>query len=216
MKKLYIVLIKPHTLLGSAARKISGYEYTHIAVSLDSSLTDFISFSRRRHYQPFDAGFMHEKRDFYAYGNYRYFKVKIFRVDITDEIFTRVIKFITSCENDSELVFNLLSMVTMPVFHGINIYKAYNCMSFSAKILQLSGVNLSKPFYRYSIKDIDKLLDGKCVFEGKIPRIPSAEYKAYMKKSTFCEYIKNMLGLSAELIGRLVKKNDRKSIKGAT
>lgn len=208
MKKLYIVLIRPHTLLGSVARKITGYEYTHIAVSPDSSLTDFISFSRRRHYLPFDAGFMHEKRDFYAFGRYSYFKAKIFRIDIADDNFVRVNKFIRNCEDDTELIFNLLSMVTMPIFHGINIQKAYNCMSFTAKILQLSGAKPDKPFYKYSIKDIDEYLSDKCIFEGKVPRISSLEYKDYMKKCSPCEYIKYMSGLSAELIRRLVIKNE--------
>lgn len=208
MRNIYIILIKPHTLLGLAARKITGYEYTHIAVSLDSSLKDFISFSRRRHYLPFDAGFMHEKRDFYSFGKYLYFKAKIFRIDIPDENFVRVNKFIRICENDTELIFNLLSMITMPIFHGINIHKAYNCMSFTAKILQISGAKLDKPFYKYSIKDIDEYLSDKCIFEGKVPRISSSEYKDYMKKCYPCEYIKYMSELSAELIRRLVIKNE--------
>lgn len=181
MKNIYIVLIKAHTLLGSAARKIMRYEYTHIAVCLDNSLTDFISFSRRRHYLPFDAGFMHEKRDFYAFGKHKDFKAKVFQINVTEEDFLKTMKFIHICENDKKIVFNFLSMLTMPVFHGINICKAYNCMSFTAKVLELSGVHLTKPFYKYSIRDIDKLLSGKCIFEGKVPRIPSPEYEEYMK-----------------------------------
>ncbi|MBO5162975.1 MAG: hypothetical protein J6B75_00810 [Ruminococcus sp.] len=188
MKNIYIVLIKAHTGLGSAARKITRYEYTHTAVSLNGSLTDFLSFSRRRHYMPFDAGFMHEKRDFYAFGKHTFFKAKVFRLNITDENFSRVMKFIRKCESDTELIFNLISMATMPVFHGINIPKAYNCMSFTAGILQLSGVKLGKPFYKYSVKDIDELLSDKCIFEGNLQRIPSSEYEEYMKKCPPLEY----------------------------
>ena len=60
MKYIYIVLIKAHTGLGSIARRITGYEYTHTAVCLNDRFDDFISYSRRRHYLPFDAGFTHE------------------------------------------------------------------------------------------------------------------------------------------------------------
>ena len=63
MKDIYIVLIKAHTGLGSIARRLTGYPYTHIAVSLDRSMTDFISYSRRYHYIPFDAGYTHDYRD---------------------------------------------------------------------------------------------------------------------------------------------------------
>ena len=41
MKTVYIVLIKTHTGLGAVARRITGYPYTHIAVSLDRSMEDF-------------------------------------------------------------------------------------------------------------------------------------------------------------------------------
>ena len=65
---IYIVLVKAHTGLGKAARVLSGgYEYSHIAVCMDDSFEDFITFSRKRHYAPFDAGFMHETRDCYCF-----------------------------------------------------------------------------------------------------------------------------------------------------
>ena len=60
---IYIVLIKALTGLGKFSRKISKYEYTHIAVSLDEKLDDFVTFSRKNHYSPFNAGFMHEKKE---------------------------------------------------------------------------------------------------------------------------------------------------------
>ena len=57
---IYIVLVKAHTGLGKVSRVLSGgYEYSHIAVCKDDRFEDFITFSRRRHYAPFDAGFMH-------------------------------------------------------------------------------------------------------------------------------------------------------------
>ena len=56
---IYIVLVKAMTGLGKFARKFSKYEYTHIAVCLNDKLDDFITFSRKKHYTPFDSGFMH-------------------------------------------------------------------------------------------------------------------------------------------------------------
>ena len=68
MKRIYICLVAAHTGLGQCVRRFSDYPYTHIAVSLDASLTDFVTYSRRRHSLPLDAGFMHEYRDYYAFG----------------------------------------------------------------------------------------------------------------------------------------------------
>ena len=90
---IYIVLVKALTGLGRIARKITRYEYTHIAISLDENLEDFITFSRRKHYSPFDAGFMHEKRQYYAFGKNKNVKVKVFKIKISRII---VINLITN------------------------------------------------------------------------------------------------------------------------
>lgn len=205
MKKIYVVLIKAHTGLGRFARLFSGYGYTHIAVSLSPEMTDFLSFSRRRHYLPTDAGFMHEKRDFYAFGSHKAFKAKIFALEISDENYRRIRRFIACCERDKALGFNLFSMMTMPLIHGFPIPKTYNCMSFTAKILKLSGTfDMPKPYWRYSISDMDMLMEKHCIFEGYIPRTDSDEYADYMKKCSPSELIKCTYQLIAMLIKRMI------------
>lgn len=191
MKQIYIVLIKAHTGLGKFARRLTGYEYTHIAVCTDRTLTDFMTYSRRRHYVPLDAGFMHEYRDYYAFGEHRRVKVKVFRLPVEEKRYRRVMSFIAACEQDDEQMFNLFSMMTMPLVHGFRIYKAHNCMSFTAKVLGLSGaVKLQKPYYRYSIREMDQLLHAHACFEGYLKRLPSAGYKAYMEKPPLSEQLR--------------------------
>lgn len=205
MKYLYITLIMAHTGLGRAARLITGYEYTHIAVSTDRSLTDFLSFSRRRHSQPFDAGFMHEKRDYYAFGKHDFFKAKVFKIPVSEERFKKIAEFIRECEEDKELIFNLFSMATMPVIHGFRIYKTYNCMSFTAKVIQLSGaVSMNKPYYKYSIKDMDRLLERFCFFEGAVKRKQSEGYDEYMRGCGISEIIRSGTGLVCALTKRIL------------
>ena len=205
MKKIYVVLIKAHTGLGRFARLFTGYEYTHIAVSLSPEMTDFLSFSRRRHYLPTDAGFMHEKRDFYAFGSHRSFKAKIFALDVPDENYRKIRRFISYCEKDKTLEFNLFSMMTMPIIHGFPIPKTYNCMSFTAKILRLSGLfDMPKDHRKYSISDMDMLLEKHCIFEGYIPRTDSDEYADYMKKCSPSEYIRCTCRLIASLTKRMI------------
>ena len=89
MSKIYVVLIKAHTGLGSIARKIKKFEYTHVAVCFDNSFTDFYSFSRKHHFLPADSGFMIEKRDFYAFGEHKNFKTKIFEIEVPEEVLQR-------------------------------------------------------------------------------------------------------------------------------
>ena len=148
---IYIVLVKALTGLGQFSRMITKYEYSHIAVCLDEKLEDFVTFSRRKHYSPFNAGFMHEKREHYAFGENKKVKVKVFKVPVTKENKARIINYIADIEDDKEYVFNIYSMITMPFIHGFEIYKAYNCMSFTAKIIELSdSVQMDKTYYKYN------------------------------------------------------------------
>ncbi len=208
MKEIFIVLIKAHTGLGSIARKIGGYEYTHIAVSLDRSLTDFVSYSRRYHYFPFNAGFTHEYRDYYAFGRHNNVKIKVFRLLINETCYAEISEYISQCENDNEEIFNLFSMATMPILHGFRIYKANNCMSFTAKVIELSRcVDMEKPYYKYSIKDIDELLSCYKYFEGNISRTGHEINDDYMKAFKLNTFIPDMIKLIGRLAYRMFFKN---------
>lgn len=203
MKELYIVLIRAHTGIGSAARCLTGYPYTHIAVSLDRSLTDFLSFSRRYHSFPFDAGFMHEYRDFYAFGSHRDVGVKVFRLPVSDARYAKITAFLHRCAQDKSLRFNLFSMATMPLLGGFRIAKAENCMSFTAQIIRMSGcVHMDKSYWRYSIHDMDRLLADYYYFEGLLERRSSAQYESYMQPFCIIKYLRD----AAELTGTLMRR----------
>ncbi len=205
MNEIFIVLIRAHTGLGSIARRITGYPYTHIAVSLDRSLTDFVSFSRRYHSFPFDAGFMHEYRDYYAFGDHSDFEAKVFRLPVTDARLRRIRAFLRKCESDRELRFNLFSMATMPLLGGFRIPKAENCMSFTAQIIRMSGcVQMQKHYWRYSIKDMDRLLGNHLFFEGKLRRLPSPQYERYMQPFCIIKYLRDAAALNGTLARRML------------
>lgn len=206
MKKIYIVLIKAHTGLGRFARILGGYPYTHIAVSLDKSLTDFITYSRRKHYLTMDAGFMHEYRDYYAFGEHKKVRVKVFCLPVEDDKYKKVTEFIRNCENDPKGLFNLFSMVTMSFIHGIPIRHAHNCMSFTAGVIEASGaVHMDKPYYKYDIKEIDSLLTDYLYFEGFLKRKSSPGYDEYMKKYGISEKISSGFTTITGLFKAIIK-----------
>lgn len=205
-KTIYIVLIKAMTGLGRFSRKLFGYEYTHIAVSLTEELCDFVTFSRRRHYTPFDAGFMHEKREHYAFGKYNSVQVKVFKIPVTEEAYTRIVDFVTEVENDKDYMFNFFSMLTMPVLHGFKIYKTYNCMSFVGRILELTDeVSMNRKYYKYSIKEFDRLL-GR--FENSTVDLEKIDDDSdYMIKINIFKNIGQYIVLNTILMYRLIFKS---------
>ena len=202
---IYVVFIKALTGLGVIGRWLTGYEYTHIAVCLDPKLTDFITFSRRKHNAPFDAGFMHETRDCYAFGKHDKVKVKVCKIPVAPANMCTIREYITQIERDSEYVFNLYSMITMPIVHGFPLYKSHNCMSFVSRILELSEVvKLTKPYYRYSIPDIDELLADYRCGEYQL-RKKEVENPTYMGEVGIGSNIHSFLHLNVQLIARIFK-----------
>ena len=111
---IYVVLVKALTGLGKFARLTSKYDYTHIAVCLDEKLDKFYTFSRRKHYSPFDCGFMIETLDCYAFGKNKNVKLKVFKVPVSKENKEKIEKYIENISEDSKYIFNFYSMITMP------------------------------------------------------------------------------------------------------
>lgn len=203
---IYIVLVKAMTGLGKFARKFSKYEYTHIAVCLNDKLDDFITFSRKKHYAPFDSGFMHETMDCYAFGMIEKIKLKIFKVPVNLESKEKIINYISKIEDDKDYVFNLYSMATMSLFHGFRIYKALNCMSFVSKIVKLSdSVSMSKKYYKYNIKELDILLSDYKYKEDYFYKT-KIENKNYMDKVSLVSNILMFFKLNGKLLYRIFSK----------
>lgn len=205
-KYIYIVLVRALTGLGKFARKISKYEYTHIAVCLNDNIDDFITFSRKKHYAPFDSGFTHETLDCYAFGNNERIKLKIFKVPVSLGDKKIIEKYIENIANDNEYIFNLYSMATMSIFHGFRIYKTHNCMSFVSKILELSkSIPMTKKYYKYSIKNIDILLTNYKYKEEYFYKT-KIQNKKYMDKVSFVSNVSMFLKLNGKLLYRIFSK----------
>lgn len=203
---IYIVLVKALTGLGKFARKFSKYEYTHIAVCLNKNINDFITFSRKKHYTPFNSGFMHETLDCYAFGSNEKIKLKIFKVPVTIENKKIIEQYIKKIANDNEYIFNLYSMATMSLFHGFRIYKTHNCMSFVSKILELSkSVNMTKKYYKYNIKDIDILLTDYKYKEEYFYKT-KIQNRDYMDNVSFINNVGMFFRLNGKLLYRIFSK----------
>ncbi len=180
-EEIYIVLVKANTILGRITRKLFHYEYTHIAISLDKELKNFITFSRRKHYTPFDCGYMVEDINCYAYGRNKKVKCKIFKLQITKEKKKEIKQFINKVSKDKEYIFNFYSMLTMPMIHGFQIYKSHNCMSFVSKIIELTNeIEFTKKYYQYNIQEIDHLLSNYQIDEKYFYK-EKEDNKEYMK-----------------------------------
>lgn len=207
MEHIYVVLEKSHTVLGRLARLLDPYEYTHITVCLDDEFRYFYSFSRFRHYGPFCSGFMRETMDCYAYGDYNDVKLKVFEVPVTKENKERIKRFIATVYRDRKnYYFNLYSALTMNLFHGFRIYKAYNCMSFVGKILEMTeAVYMEREYYKYTIEELEELM-APYEKEEKYFSPERIENVHYMDHVGLLYNIGSFIKLNGTLITRLLTK----------
>lgn len=206
---IYIVLIKAHTGLGKISRTITGYEYSHIAVSLDPGLQRFVSFSRRSHFTPFDAGFTYEYRDSYAYGRHQRVQVKVFKIPVPAERLAVIRNYLAGLEADDDYLFNLYAMMTMPLLHGFKVDKTHNCMTFTARLIELSAVvKLAKPYWKYSILELDQLLADYFVYEGYLQK-KGTDHPEYMKRPDLLTEVGHFLRLNVRLCKRMLGKGKR-------
>lgn len=204
MNKIYIYLFKEETIVGKVARKLLKYPYTHIAFTLNHE--DFITFSRRRHYDPFNSGFMIEERAHYTFGDNKEIEARYYVVEANDKQLRDINDYMMSVSNDC---FNLYGMLLSPL-GGIEIDGANNCMTFVAHVLELANIELiKKPYYKNSIEDIEKaLIHNKCLKEDVIFR-KEKEDDNYMKKVSLITKAKSFIKLNKKLIKGLINKRSK-------
>lgn len=207
---IYVVLVKALTGLGKFARLTGKYEYTHIAVCLDEKLDKFYTFSRKKHYSPFECGYMIETLDCYAFGKHKKVKLKVFKIPVSPKNKEEIEKYIKNISNDSKYIFNFFSMVTMSIFRGFKIYKSHNCMSFVSKIIELTDtVKISKPYYKYNIKELDELLIDYFYNEDYYEK-KKIETKGYMDYVGIIRNTRYFIKLNIQLIYRMIVKRNGK------
>ena len=205
-KNICVVFIRANTGLGKISRRLTSYPYTHIAVSPDEKLTRFYTYSRRRHYAPFDAGLMCEHRCHYIFGKYKDVDVRVYAIPADAAARRRVKAFIGDIRKDGAYLFNYFGTVLSPLSGGIRIEKAYNCMSFTAHLLEeCCGITLPKPYWKMRLQEIEEALaDHPHHDETLLP--DEEEDKRYMDKRALLTAPFFLFLLTGRLLHRIVNK----------
>ncbi len=186
MPELYILFEKSNTFIGKIGRVVMPYPYTHVAISFDKE--NYYSFSRRKHNNPFDAGFTKEKLSYYAYEDV---EVKIYTININEEEKEKIELFM---DRVKDYPFDVIDMLTMPILHGHKHKNAYNCMSFVSEILEILNYPLMHKRYKNNIEDIEKALKVRGE-KGEIIHLNKQYDEEYMSKVTNKEIINSFITL---------------------
>ena len=153
------MISKTDTGIGSIIRKVSGYPYNHVSVTLDASFRNWVSFARFHYNTPLFAGFLKEPVErFFAKG--KLIDIRIFAVDISEERCRQLEElFSRAGEPDNGYLYNYLELLTLSLGISFPIRDTYSCLGFANFLL---GTD-----YR-SIRELDRQLPPRLCYEGTL------------------------------------------------
>lgn len=222
MKYIYVVLPRSETMIARIARTLTKYPYSHVTICLDDKLEVFYSFSRIYNNAPLISGYVKEYRSHLASKQGVNLTCKIFKIPVKNSEYKEILEFMRNIENDNTLMFNYLSMATLPIFHGFEVSNTYNCCAFVAMILEkISIIKLHKKAYKFFPKDFELLLDKYTYFEGEldanlvydddhyfdnIPIFENIKKSSYSMKETFYRFIFKKVSKKYDVEKRLIRR----------
>lgn len=158
-KKLYVMISKTDTGIGSVIRKVTGYPYNHVSMTLDPTFRTWVSFARFIQDTPLYGGFIVEPVErFLAKG--KTVDVHIFAVDITPQRYEELRDLFSKAGNpDSGYIYNHFELVTLTFGIKFPIRNAYTCLGFANAVM---GTNYA------SIQDLDRQMAPMLYYEGTL------------------------------------------------
>lgn len=200
MHHIDVIISETGTFVGKTIRFFTKSKYNHASFAIDEDFTKLYSFGRKRASSPLNAGFVIEKASYFSLGREKDIAVKIFRIPITKNKLKKLKQKLELISYDNEYIYDLFSVILYPFSLSGPTYKAYYCSEFISYVLKkYTSIILTKPYYKYSPKDLNKLLTKHLWYEGNISTfadIKLNEEDPFFEKVS----IKNKLGNSISLI----------------
>ena len=133
--KLYIMISRTDTGVGKLIRKVTGFPYNHVSVTLDPTFRNWVSFARYQKATPLYGGFIREPVERFLAKGER-IDVRIFAVDVSPERYRRLeALFALAGTQDPGLRYNLFALVTLSFGVDFPITGAYTCLGFANRLL---------------------------------------------------------------------------------
>lgn len=170
---LYVLFASTPCKMGKFIRFMTKHRYNHVAISFDDQLQKLYSFSRHYENAPFYGGFVEESFRRY-HDKDKLCMIKVCKIPLSIEEKNKIMRFLICIEKNSKMyVYNFISALIFPIKRRIRVQKAYTCIEFILAVVKKSsvGVELKKRNF-VSIKELEKILGDKVVYEGSSTHYP--------------------------------------------
>lgn len=142
-KYIYVVLSRTHTVPAKLIRWFTKEPYSHTSIAMDRELTEMYSFARKRVYNPFDCGFIHEELDTGIFGKDKNIICSVYAVPVTEEQYECVRQEIDIfIKNREEYRYNFTGLFAIMFGKNVGDGKHFFCSQFVSHIFYKSGIRL--------------------------------------------------------------------------
>lgn len=156
-ESLYLMISRTMGGMGRLIRCFTRCEYNHVSLTLDPTLSTWVSFARYRCNMPLYGGYINEpaERLLFRGGD---IPVRIFRIAITPEKHRQLEQLFSSAGDPaSGMIYNHFDALATTMGRSVSVVNAYTCLGFASRVLE----------YRYrNIRELDDRISDCLVFEG--------------------------------------------------
>jgi len=165
VKKIYVVLSATPYKTGKTIRMITGTEYNHASLAIDSSLDVLYAYSRYYENTTFYGGFTEESLMRYQRKKDDS-KILVCELPVTQAQYDLLLDKLEEIKaNREDYIYNFISMFAAPFGKSVKLENSYTCIEFVCMLLSYIGVyrgkNMSPSFDKFTA-----LLRKYKIFEG--------------------------------------------------
>lgn len=177
MKKIYIILTYTGTMLSKLIKVYTKNDFSHVSIALDSGLKEMYSFGRKRTYNPFIAGFVHECKNEGIYKRFQNTQSKIIELEINDNQYEELKNNIIKFKNTHvHYRFNFIGLCAVGLHIRVKRKYHFYCAEFVKYILENSDIDIDLPEL-VKPEDFNEINDGKIIYNGILNRYEEQNIK---------------------------------------
>ncbi|MBE6138735.1 MAG: hypothetical protein E7173_03205 [Firmicutes bacterium] len=168
MKDIYVLQMHTGTIPGVIIKFFTRYKYSHVLLSMDSSLSKMYSFGRKNIYNPLNAGFVIEDINGEFFNRFHKTQCRIYKITINEEQYLKLSNILNEFETNKDVYrYDIIGLIFKYFFIPIKRKNHYVCSQFVAEVLTQSNIaEFDKSISLVRPKDFEKLFGDNEIYSG--------------------------------------------------
>ena len=167
MKKIYLILSYSGSTVSSIIKFFKNQQYSHISISLNSSLKPMFSFGRKNPYIAFIGGFVEEQINVGTYKRFNKTICKVYELKVPTYKYNKLKKILNKFKTNKSLYkYNIIGLLLTPFNIPLNRKNHYYCSEFIRFLLMYSKIKKDLPPLLSPEELINQIGNKKLIYKG--------------------------------------------------